>query len=311
MTHSHEHTHDRASYYMEQLWAIGVCGLLGAVAVLLYYQEVLRFILAPYLHIYVLGSGIALIALAAVRGAFLWSSVGRPSESHHDHCHHDLDACDHDHDHENEPGEEPAAFPGAHRHDHGDPHEEQAVLTTVDQNHCHDHDHGHSHAWRPWRYMLLCLPIILYFLNLPNQGFSSVSAVDVEESGRAVEWKPGDAIKLEFKELERWAYNEAQREYYEGRKGTLKGQFASGKSDKTFGLVRFKITCCAADAIPLNVVIISPESVTQVKPLQWVQVTGKIEFRKKRDKDEYVPVLQLQSRDDVQLTEPDYNPYLQ
>src|SRR5262249_28978228 len=150
---------------------------------------------------YVLGSGIALIGLAAVRGAFLWSSVGRADETHHDHCHHDLGACDHDHDHEHEhPHEETSASSG-HHHDHDDPHQEELALAGADDNHGHDHDHGHSHSWRPWRYMLLCLPIILYFLNLPNQGFSSVSAVDVEESGRAVAWKPGDPIKLEFKEL--------------------------------------------------------------------------------------------------------------
>ena len=309
MSHSHEHVHEEAGYYMEQLWAIGVCGLLGAVAVLLYYQEMLRFILAPYLHVYVLWSGFGLLGLTALRGAFLWSSVGR--SHHHDHCHHEHDACDHDHAHEHEHPheEEPALTASGHRHDHGQAHEEELVAVNDDVS--HDHDHGHSHSWRPWRYMLLCLPIMLYFLQLPNQGFSSVSAVDVEEAGHSVEWKPGDAMKLEFKELERWAYNDAQREYYEGRKGTLKGQFAPGKTDKTFGLVRFKITCCAADAIPLNVVIISPESVTHVKQLQWVEVTGKIEFRKKRDRDEYVPVLQLESSKDVQPTDPDYNPYIQ
>jgi uncharacterized membrane protein YcgQ (UPF0703/DUF1980 family) len=319
MSHSHEHVHDESydpSYYTDQLCTIGVCGLLGGVAVMLYYQGMIRFILADYLHIYVLWSGFGLLGLTAIRAGFLWASVGRAGEAHHhDHCNDDPDVCDHDHDHdhdhEHEHMEEPAALALDHHHGHDHEHEHPQEDETASIAPDHGHDYGHSHAWRPWRYMVLCLPIFLYFLNLPNQGFSSVAAVDVEDSGRTVESKAGDVMKLEFKELERWAYNEVQRDFYEGRKGRLKGQFAPGKNDKTFGLVRFKITCCAADAIPLNVVIISPDSVTHVKNLQWVDVTGKIEFRKKRDKDEYVPVLQLQSRDDVQPTEPDYNPYIQ
>jgi uncharacterized repeat protein (TIGR03943 family) len=304
MSHSHEHVHAETydpSYYMEQLCTIGACGLLGGVAVMLYYQEMVRFILAPYLQIYVLWSGYALLGLAAIRGIFLWSSVGRAREaSLHEHCHHDPDHCDHDHDH-------------AHEHEHPHMHEEEpAALTVLDHHHDHDDDHGHSHGWKPWRYMVLCLPLMLYFLNLPNRSYSSTAEVgDVQDAEHAVQEKKGDTLKLEFKELERWAYNELQRDHFEGMKGTLKGQFAPGKNDKMFGLVRFKITCCAADVIPLNVVILSPESINHVKKDQWVEVTGRIEFRKKRDREEYIPVLQLQSRNDVQLTEPDFNPYIQ
>jgi hypothetical protein len=303
MSHSHEHVHDETydpAYYLEQLFTIGVCGLLGGVAVMLYYQEMLRFMLATKFHVYVLVSGFALLGLVAIRGVFLWFSVGRAGEAQlHEHCHHSPEPCDHDHDHE---------------HEHGHPHvheEEPAALAVLDHNHDHDDDHGHSHGWKPWRYMVLCLPIMLYFLNLPNQGYSFASEVDVQDSDHTVLAQEGAPIKLEFKELERWAYNESQRLHFEGMSGTLKGQFVPGKSDRMFGLVRYRITCCAADAIPLNVVILSPESITRVKRDQWVEVTGRIEFRKKRDREEYIPVLQLQSRNDVQLTEPDFNPYIQ
>jgi hypothetical protein len=171
-------------------------------------------------------------------------------------------------------------------------------------------DHDRDHAWRPWRFGFLCLPIMLYFLNLPNQGFSSATALDVEESDRTIVRKAGEVLKLGFKEMEQWALNEEQREYFEGRKGRIKGQYVR-KTDRTFTLVRFKMPCCPADATPVRVAVISPESITHIKPMQWVEVTGQIQFHKRRDRDDYVPVLQLQSRDDIQPTELDYNPYIQ
>jgi uncharacterized membrane protein YcgQ (UPF0703/DUF1980 family) len=158
---------------------------------------------------------------------------------------------------------------------------------------------------------MLCLPIILFFLGLPNGGFKSVKAMEVEESSGAVADKSGEkTIYLNFKELESWANNESQREAFEGRTGVLKGQFVLGKTPNTFGLVRFKMTCCAADAIPLNVAIISPVSVADFKPMSWVQVTGQIQFRKRKDREEYLPVLKLRSRDDIKSTDRDEDPYL-
>src|SRR2546428_4762987 len=95
----HTHGEERTTYYMEQLCTIGICGLLGGVAVMLYYQNILRFILATYLHVYVLWSGITLLVLVALRGIGLWRSAANSAANHehvheHEHCH------DHDHDHD-------------------------------------------------------------------------------------------------------------------------------------------------------------------------------------------------------------------
>jgi uncharacterized membrane protein YcgQ (UPF0703/DUF1980 family) len=75
--------------------------------------------------------------------------------------------------------------------------------------------------------------------------------------------------------------------------------------------VRSKITCCAADVIQLHVAILSPENVGNIKSGAWVEVTGQIEYRKRKDRDEYLPVLKLRSASDVVLTTPDDDPYLQ
>jgi hypothetical protein len=265
VTHSHKHLHEESSYYLEQWCTIAVCGMLGGVAVLLYYQEMSRFILAPFLQVYILWSGFALLSLAAIRGAFLWSSVRRAAQTHaHENCHDGSNVCDHD----------------------------------------------HGHAWRPWRYGFLCLPFMLYFLNLPNQGFSSATPLDVEDSDHPIVAKEGEILNLGVREMEKWAYNQSQREAFEGRKGRIKGQFVPNPNG-SFTLVRFKRFCCPADVIQLRVVIVCPETVTHIQKMKWVEVTGEIQFRKRRDRDEYVPVLQLQSRNDVQPTDQDEDPYIQ
>lgn len=397
----HTHSEDRSTYYMEQLCTIGICGLLGGVAVMLYYQNILRFILAEYLHVYILWSGIVLLILVALRAVGLWSSTAALALNHdhaheHDHCH------DHGHDHQH-----------AHVHEHGE------------EEHCHEHDHGHAHehscghehSWNPGRYIVLLLPIVLYFLQLPNAGFSaSGSAINLENldpslAGKYVEntglqitkasgsehiqvvsvvaggpadkagiktgdliteitrdkddagkgldkaeitplkdvpieaavaklkGKPGttiklaiehpgetkaeeieltraaDIIRLEFDTLQTAAYTPSSRHFYEGKVVQLKGQYKPGRTDRAFGLVRFKITCCAADARELNVIIMldpqTPGSLSHVKALEWVTVTGRITFKRRKDREEYVTTLIVASPDDVKSTDPDPRPYLQ
>ena len=410
----HTHGEDRSTYYMEQLCTIGVCGLLGGVAVMLYYQNILRFILAGYLHIYVLWSGITLLALVVLRAAGLWLSAG-PTASNHDHGHGHEPGQDHDHDHGH-------SHSHSHAHDE-DEHSHAPVSGHVDCDHehahgvGHTHDCGHEHSWNPGRYIVLLLPIVLYFLHLPNAGFTasgvSINASDLDQTsnGRYVEntglqitknsardliqvisvvkdgpadkagvkagdfitqvihdkdpkaeklekrqitplkgvtlddtisklkGAPGstvrltieeanapktrdveitraaDVIPLGFNALQSAAYTPSSRQYYQGKVVQLVGQYAPGHNDRTFTLVRFKITCCAADARPLPVLIVldprSPENLSHVKALEWVKVTGRIEFHKRTDRDEYVTVLVVASPADVQSTDPDPQPYLQ
>jgi hypothetical protein len=412
----HTHGEDRSTYYMEQLCTIIVCGLLGGVALMLYYQNILRFILAPKLHIFVLLSGIALLALVVLRAVGLWLPVSPTASNHdaahrHEHCH--------DHEHLHEHAHSHSHSHGEHEHSHaqisgqigcGHEHEhENGVM--------HTHDCGHEHTWNPGRYIVLLLPIVLYFLHLPNAGFTttgvSINASDLDQTsnGRYVEntglqitknsagdliqvasvvkdgpadkarvkagdvitqvtqnqdakgkklEKPGvtplkgmsvedavsklkgapgstikltleqanepktreveitraaDVIPLGFNVLQGAAYTPSRRQYYQGKVVQLVGQYAPGNNDRTFTLVRFKITCCAADARPLPVMIMldphSPDNLSHVKALEWVKVTGRLEFHKRTDRDEYVTVLVVASPADVQSTEPDPQPYIQ
>jgi uncharacterized membrane protein YcgQ (UPF0703/DUF1980 family) len=159
---------------------------------------------------------------------------------------------------------------------------------------------------------------VLYFLDLPNQGFSidyaerQVKHGTLENTGiEQVANKDSEVINLQFQELERAAYSQQSRDFYQGQIGRIKGQFIRSKTDNVFTLFRWKMTCCAADGIPLMVRIVSPVSIADLNNDQWVEVTGQIQFRKLKERDEYVPVLQLRSRNDVAAIDPPSNPYLQ
>ncbi|HTK77133.1 MAG TPA: hypothetical protein VL371_17840 [Gemmataceae bacterium] len=299
MAHDHAHDHDHhhgGSYYLDQLCTIGACGALGIIAVLMSSLKDsagnlrLSYILAPQFYGWVFAGGIALLILSAIRAICLWQEAGRAKAHVHDHVHdhhHDHDHAHehHDHDHGHD-----------HSHDHGHSHA-----------HGHGHDHDHDHGWTPARYAVLMLPIVLFFLGLPNSGFSanrfSIGKESVDESATRLQDKGGKAVELGFKELTNAALIPSAREELEGRTGILRGQY-SPKSDKQFTLFRVKMNCCAADAIPLQVPIISPENLTRLKPMEWVEVQGQIQFRKVEGGDKYLPVLLMKSADQVRKIDP-------
>jgi len=287
---------------------------------------------------------------------------------------------EHGHDHHGETCDH-----GDCAHDHEHEHQHTAA-------HSHAHDHGHDHGWNPWRYSLLIIPIVLYFLNLPNAsmlasgintsgldagvrgkfventgmlvledkkrgGIEVVSVardspaakaglqvhdliteiheqdgkakklvakdLSIDDGVKALGGVPGtkvrltllheneerqveltrarDIMNLQFKELEGAAYHSSDREYYEGR------------TVRIVGLVRYKMTCCAADAIPLNVVIMldpqCKENITGLSSTMWVEVTGRVQFGKRNG--EYVAIVILGSPKDVREVPADNNPYLQ
>jgi len=308
------HTHaasDRNVYYLDQLCTIGFCGALGLVQILLYYCKsssgikVLDIILSQKFHIPVLISGIVLLSLAVVRGIALWVSVGKAGgNANHDHD------CGHEHEHE--------ASEHVHGHspDHGHTHEHEHAQHVIaeehmhanagehdhdcDHEHEHSHDCGHDHGWAPWRYVVLLLPILLFLIGLPWPA----DAVEEEPL------EPG-VVEIGFKDLQQ-ANRDDQRGSWEGKLVRVKGQYAAGHSDNTFTLFRMKMTCCAADAYPLPVTIVSPEPLASGNlQNQWVNVTGKVTFEKPRGRDEYVTTLKMRTINDIKPTYPDPNPYLQ
>lgn len=281
---AHDHSHgDGNAYYLDQLFTIAVCGALGGVAVMLWWSGKISLMLHPKFYLWVLLGGITLLVLVVLRAAAVWQSVDAPDHTHdhdhdHAHCGHDHGPCDHDHGHD-------------HSHDHG-----------------HGHDHDHEHGWAPWRYVVLLFPVVLYFLNLPNQGFSA----DAGGSLNLEDFKAPDAVRstgnlwnVGFAELQQASLTPESRDDYEGKTLALTGQY-SGNDPKRFSLVRYKIACCAADAVKLNAVImIDPHSAEKIDPdayrNQWVEVKGRVHFFQKPGSSEYVTALILYPTKDEPL----------
>jgi hypothetical protein len=147
----------------------------------------------------------------------------------------------------------------------------------------------------------------LYFLNLPNSSFNpevfNFGAAELADDVKGVADK--GSVALGFKELTNAALDARAREELEGKTGSLKGMFSRLGSDKVFTLYRVKMTCCAADAIPLGVRIFSPENVTGIPEKQWVEVSGQVQFQKLKDRDKYMPVMLVKSADDVKKIPPE------
>jgi len=156
--------------------------------------------------------------------------------------------------------------------------------------------------------VILMLPVGLFLVNLPNKGFSieHFGEDGAIEIGSQVVAKDGELV-ARFKELETARLTQAGRDFFSGKPAKLKGMFVK-VTDREFTLFRIQMTCCAADSLPLKVRIIAPKPV-DFEQRQWVEVTGRIQFRKLADRDEYIPMMLLDSNDQVKQTLPDNNEY--
>jgi hypothetical protein len=302
---AHEHTHasaeERQAYFIDQLCTIGICGALGVIMILLFRGNALSSILNPKFHAPVMWGGVSLVVIVAVRAIAVWFAS---SGHNHDHAHgeheHEHEGCSHDHGHEH------CDHDHAHEHEHGQAHDHGH-----EHQHHHDHnhangsgnDHGHSHSFAPWRYAVLLLPVVLYFLNIPGRAGEEEKFAD-------------NIPTLDFKEVERAGSTQESRERWEtdakeGKKGRLKGKFFI-RGDKVFQLVREKVTCCAADAVPLNVPVFCNEQV-HAEDLQgrWVSVVGTVKFKQLPGSDEWHPFFEVEKAADiVKMKGPDPNPFI-
>jgi uncharacterized repeat protein (TIGR03943 family) len=203
-----------------------------------------------------------------------------------------------------------------------------AVWRSVDEpehthHHGHSHEHEHSHGWAPWRYVVLLLPVALFFL-MPAEGLSGagqqVRAADVSGPKGSVADK-GEDFGVTFLQLEQAALSEDTRNYYEGKTIRLDGRYVAGDSSH-FTLVRYLRGCCPADAIPLKALIVVDRS-RSTEPLdsnrlnqKWVEATGQVQFLKLRNSDSFVPAIVIQPTPErklaqlVQVVPTPVNPYI-
>jgi hypothetical protein len=310
MAHSHAHGESDGNYFLDQLFTILICGAIGIVAILLYGTKLLDRILVPEFHPWVMVGGGVIALLVVVRAVAVWQIAGARKPAVADAAKPDDHAdCGHDHGHAH----------GEHAdcgHDHS-------------HSHAHAHAHGegdteddhHDHSWAPWRYMVLAVPVFLYFLELPREAYSKDQLEKIARGGSLNDPKrealsllvggigktkalrktqPLERI-LQFKELPNVAARPSVHDEYIGDIGKVRGQFYPVKagSGNEFTLFRMNMTCCAADAVMLKVRIVAPEPLQGVQSGEWVEVRGTISFQKSPDGKEWVPVITLASNDDV------------
>jgi hypothetical protein len=285
------------------------------------------FSTAPFI-----GAAISVVLLGEATGGLFWLAaflmavgVWIHLTEHHEHEHHH-EALEHEHGHTHDVHHlhiHNFAWDGQEPHDHKHVH-------GPDCNHEHHKDessghedcgHDHSHGSAPVRFIVLLLPIVLFFLNVPNEVFSNVKGVDLSQFGEVgTVAEKGIDFNVGFLQLEMASMTQESRNHYEGKTVRLIGKYV-GEEEKRFSLIRFKINCCAADAVPLNAVMMvdpnSPEKLAWKKYAnKWVQVTGRVHFLKRKDNEQYMTALVLypdtehKLNDDlVKVVPQDSNPY--
>jgi uncharacterized membrane protein YraQ (UPF0718 family) len=130
-----------------------------------------------------------------------------------------------------------------------------------------------------------------------------------------------------FVQLENAAASPEGRDFYAGNWVRVKGQYVDtgvrnvGKYEQRFTLVRFRMNCCAADAVPLKVLILVDPEIRNQLPSgrdlrnQWVEVRGKVRFEQGPG-GVLVPALLLEKGGPVspenliEAVPPDPNPYI-
>jgi hypothetical protein len=290
----------------------------------------LGLIIVQRFHIWALIGSVLLLGLVVIRAVAVWFQVDQHAADHvHDHN----GCCDHDHDHEHH---------HEHHHEHDHPHGVQELATVASaaepsgHDHDHTHDHGHDHGWAPWRYVVLILPVVLYFLDLPNKGFSGRGAVGDDRQydlskdvarlavdtwsvvaqtqmgqslaagptpfllGVAGAVRPNDKgrdLSVGFVQLEKAAETPEKRAYYEGKTVRLTGHYKD-LDTRRFTLIRYKMNCCAADAIPVKAVIFVDPAFKEnldndALRGRWVEVTGRVVFLQQPGTTEYATALML------------------
>src|SRR5262249_21851976 len=103
-----------------------------------------------------------------------------------------------------------------------------------------------------------------------------------------------DPVPMGFNDLNDAAYDEKKRQSLEGQAVTIEGKL-NRISDRQFTLYRLKMTCCAADAVPLKVRMIAPQALSGYQDHQWVRVTGRLELLEVSSggTTKYVPIVRI------------------
>jgi uncharacterized membrane protein YcgQ (UPF0703/DUF1980 family) len=141
-----------------------------------------------------------------------------------------------------------------------------------------------------------------------------------DEAGSNAAEKQGEIVHG-FLELDRAAATEQSRIEYAGKTAQIIGEVdRKTLQNRRFGAFRYKIGCCIADAVPLDLRVLIPEDSMEGKifdarvrlsrPKTWVEVTGVVQFRRLQGSDRYITILVVPAQNIHVLPKPPDNPYI-
>src|SRR5262249_34572751 len=114
-----------------------------------------------------------------------------------------------------------------------------------------------------------------------------------------------------FKQLIEFANHSDTRRQWKGQVVEVTAEFQATANDRTFDLVRMKITCCSGDAVPVFVRVLASEPITSFRRGDWVRVKGRVDFVESRA-GSFRTILRGVRAKDVTPTNPDLSsPYVQ
>jgi hypothetical protein len=316
-----------SAYFTEQLLTILVAGLFGFVAVQMYRNGMLEKLLAPQFHTWVLGGGIAILLLVVIRAFAVWREAGEfqklVNDPNYPEGHVHTFDCGHPHFRANDPD---AVVDQGHNHDLSWVFARMLILIFPIAlfflglpNASYSKERqlalvGNDSALGEEMLESLAKDAAIVAEKTLENGdiqttLKSKTGLMIRETTPAGGGKPireligGEGRRMSFNDLNDAAFDEAKRESLQGQTAILEGRFKR-LADKEFSLFRLKMTCCAADTVPLKVRIVVPQALSGYTDFDWVQVSGQIQFLKAPGQDRYIPVVMVADITNVKKTEP-------
>jgi hypothetical protein len=268
MAHDHHHQcgASHRDYFAGQLLTIPVVGVFGLVGILMYRNGQLGYILALPFHRPVLIGGFAVLVLVVLRAISVWREAGR-----------------------------------LHEHDQRRRHESDSGAD--------DHGPGHDLAWVFSRLIVLCFPVGLFLIGVPNSGFSQdririLLGGDDALTGNMAAVAHQNGTVASFNDLNDAANDEERRERMQGQTALLEGRIRWIDA-RQFTLFRLKMTCCAADVVPLKVrIVLKSGTLSGLDDFDWVEMKGRVQFVQAPNSERYIPVIVVEDARDVRKTGP-------
>ncbi len=176
---------------------------------------------------------------------------------------------------------------------------------------CGMRDCGHDHdpALTCSRLIVLSFPVALFLIGVPNSGFSQdririMLGGDDAISGGFADIADQNGTVTTFRELAESAQDAEGRSRLEGQTAVIEGRY-SWIDSRQFTLFRLKMTCCAADTVPLKVrVVLKNGTLSGLDQFHWVRMTGRVQFVTAPNSERYLPVVVVDDAQDIQPIEP-------